>query len=304
MRPAISNSRRHTDACRREAGSHAWGSGGRAASDRPRSLPPCHHPSGRCAPCWLSSPSCRGPNRARGRCACVASSRPAPGAGPQASWLTRSTWGTLAIIPRIVGVSSCTTDRLMRLRPSAFTVASCRGDSPMMLRVSVSLSLLAGTRGLLHGSVVAVAAPASGVQILESLELAKRVDGGLEDVVRIVRPQRLRQDVLDADGFQHGPYRAAGNDAGARHRRLQEHAAGAEVSRDLARNRRLLERHEDQVLLGVLDRLPDGLGDFMSLAEPDADVATAVAHDDQRREGEAPAALDDLGHAVDGDHAV
>jgi len=26
----------------------------------------------------------------------------------------------------------------------------------------------------------------------------------------------------------------------------------------------------------VLDRLPDGLGDFMSLAEPDADVASAV----------------------------
>src|SRR5436309_2149408 len=87
-------------------------------------------------------------------------------------------------LDQAVGVSSCTTDRLMRLRPSAFTVASCRGDSPMMLRVSVSLSLLAGTRGLLHGSVVAVAAPASGVQILESLELAKRVDGGLEDVVR------------------------------------------------------------------------------------------------------------------------
>src|SRR5262245_62687139 len=122
----------------------------------------------------------------------------------------------------------------MRLRPSAFTVASCRGDSPMMLRVSVTLSLRAGTRGLLHDNVVAVAAPTSRVQVLQPLELAERVDGGLEDVVRIVRAQRLRQDVLDAGGFQHGPHCAARDDAGAVGGRLVALAAGAEGSRYLA----------------------------------------------------------------------
>ena len=34
------------------------------------------------------------------------------------------------------------------------------------------------------------------------------------------------------------------------------------------------------------------------------DVAAAVAHHDERGEREAPAALDDLGHAVDGDHSL
>jgi len=34
-----------------------------------------------------------------------------------------------------------------------------------------------------------------------------------------------------------------------------------------------------------------------------ADVSRLVAHDDQRREAEAPATLDDFGHAVDVNHA-
>jgi hypothetical protein len=78
----------------------------------------------------------------------------------------------------------------------------------------------------------------------------------------------------------------------------------ARSARDLARDRGVLERHEDQILLGVLDRLADRLRDLVGLAEADADVPAAVAHDDQRREREPPAALDDLGHPVDGDDAV
>ena len=65
-----------------------------------------------------------------------------------------------------------------------------------------------------------------------------------------------------------------------------------------------LQRHEDQVLLGVLHRLPDGLGHLARLAEPHTHVAVAVADDHQRGEGEPPAALDHLGHPVDGDHPV
>src|SRR6266852_3900932 len=72
----------------------------------------------------------------------------------------------------------------------------------------------------------------------------------------------------------------------------------------LRKTRPAPERHEDQILLRVLDRFPDGLRHFVGLAEADANVSSPVAHDDQRREREAPAALDDLGHAVDRDHPV
>src|SRR6185369_293856 len=48
----------------------------------------------------------------------------------------------------------------------------------------------------------------------------------------------------------------------------------------------------------------DRLGHLARLAQPDADVAGAVADDDDRAEAEAAAALDDLGHPVDLDDAL
>jgi hypothetical protein len=59
------------------------------------------------------------------------------------------------------------------------------------------------------------------------------------------------------------------------------------------------ERHAYQALLRRLDRLLDGDGDFARLARAEADVARAVADDDERGEREVLAALDDLRHAVD-----
>src|SRR5690349_10706923 len=73
---------------------------------------------------------------------------------------------------------------------------------------------------------------------------------------------------------------------------------------DLAGDRRVLERHEDQILLRVLHRLADRLRYLVGLAEADTHVTTSVADDDQRREREPPSALHDLGHAVDGDDAI
>src|SRR5688572_12823292 len=154
----------------------------------------------------------------------------------------------------MVGVSSCETDWCMRRRPRAFTVASCLGLRPMMDFVSVILSFLSGTDRLLHVVVRAVGALATyGVQILKSLDPAERVDGRLEDVVWIVRSQGLGQDVLHPGRLEHRPHRATGNDARARHRRLQEHPTGAEVAGDLAGDGRVPEWHEDQILLRVLD---------------------------------------------------
>jgi hypothetical protein len=70
------------------------------------------------------------------------------------------------------------------------------------------------------------------------------------------------------------------------------------------RQRVLDERHADEVLLGRLDGLLDGDGDFARLPRAEADVAGAVADDDQRGEREVFAALDDLRHAVDLDDLV
>ena len=51
--------------------------------------------------------------------------------------------------------------------------------------------------------------------------------------------------------------------------------------------------------MAPLDALLDGQRDLVGLAVADADLRLLVAHDDERGEREAPAALDDLGDAVD-----
>ena len=60
-----------------------------------------------------------------------------------------------------------------------------------------------------------------------------------------------------------------------------------------------------QVLLGGLDALADGLGNFLGLAGAVADDALAgIADDDERGEGHVLTALDDLGDAIDRDDLV
>ena len=62
--------------------------------------------------------------------------------------------------------------------------------------------------------------------------------------------------------------------------------------------------HAEEVLLRALDALLDRERDLVGLAVADADDAVLVADDDERGEREAPAALDDLGDAVDLDDAL
>src|SRR5713101_1652696 len=171
----------------------------------------------------------------------------------------------------------------------------------MMLLTSAILRVLA-TGGLLPVALGRL--PSRVVRPLQPLEAAEGIDGRLEDIVRIVCAERLGQDVLHPGRLEHGPNGPTRDDPGALRGGAQENAGRPEVTRDLAGNRRVLERHEDQILLGVLDRLPDRLGHLAGLAQSHAHVSPPVPHHDQRGERESPAALDHLGDPVDGDHPV
>src|SRR6267142_1212703 len=126
-------------------------------------------------------------------------------------------------MPRMVGVSSCSTTWRMWRRPSACTVASCFGESPMMLFTSVTLSFFATgylLRVAFHGP------PPRRIRGLQPLQPPERVH------------RRL----------QHRAHRAARDDPGPLRGRLEIHARGPEVSRDLAGDRRVLERYQQQIL--------------------------------------------------------
>src|SRR5690606_29347309 len=103
---------------------------------------------------------------------------------------------------------------------------------------------------------------------------------------------------------EHRAHRPAGNDAGTGGRRLEQHAARAVLAQDLVRDRGAGAGELHHPALGRLDCLPDRLGDLVGLPRGDADLPLAVPDGHERVEREAPAALDHLGHAVDGDHVL
>ena len=104
---------------------------------------------------------------------------------------------------------------------------------------------------------------------------------------------------MDAGELEHGAHATAGDHARAGRGRLQQDPAGAEYAGRLVGDRGPVAGHAEEVLLGPLDALLDRERNLVGLAVADAHDVAFVADHDQRGEGEAAAALDDLGDAVD-----
>src|SRR5919106_747993 len=145
---------------------------------------------------------------------------------------------------------------------------------------------------------------AAGRDLLGTDEVLQRLHGRVHDVDRVRRPQALGEHVVDAGTLEHGTHRATGDDTGTGAGRLEQHHTGGRLALHGVRDGAGDARHGVEVLLGLLDTLGDRRGHLLGLAVTDADLAVTVAHDHQGGEAEAPTTLDDLGHAVDGDHAL
>src|SRR6516165_6012458 len=118
------------------------------------------------------------------------------------------------IMPRVCGESTTSTVWLRHFNPSPRTVARCSSLRPLKPRTSVtrsffcpamfsSLSELLDRHPALGGDV------GGGVAVLE------RVERRAHDVVGVGRAVALGQYVRDADYFEYGAHRPAGDDAGA-----------------------------------------------------------------------------------------
>ena len=81
-------------------------------------------------------------------------------------------------------------------------------------------------------------------------------------------------------------------------------ASAVATSNVMMQSAAFAQRHADQPALGGLGRLADRLGNLARLAGAVADATALVANDDDRGEGEAPAALHHLRDAIDGDQLV
>src|SRR4051794_4426655 len=215
-------------------------------------------------------------------------------------------------MPRTASLSGRTDELPIPWRPSARIVARLRAMWLIVLLVWVTRSLPGighlparadRGRGLARDDEAELHATLPA-ELLDGAQAGEGVEGGAGHVDRVGRAVDLRQDVADPRRLDDGTHGAAGDDAGSLGGRLEQHARGGVLLADLVRDRRADHRDLDDVLLRVLDALADGLRDVAGLAVAHADVAVAVAHDDDRREREPAATLVDLGDAVDLDDAL
>src|SRR5215203_498743 len=231
-----------------------------------------------------------------------------PGYSPS----TRTRWRTFLSIPATSGLSRRSTlwPILLRtcvMRSVLFAIGGLLrgGDRDRLL----------GRRGLLRRCLplglllrdrkhVGDRLPARLGDLLGAPEALESLDGCLEHVHRVGRSKALGEDVSHTAELEDGADAAAGDDAGSLARRAQEYPRGAEPAQDLVRDRLAVLRDREEVLLRVLDGLRDRQRDFTGLPVADADPVDLVADHDQRGEREAPAALDDLGDAVDLDDTL
>src|SRR3954470_22283998 len=218
--------------------------------------------------------------------------------------------GTVATMPRISGRSSCTTESWIRFSPRERSVSRWFFLRPIDDLIWVTLSCAISdslTRtGTEHGGRgdVLEGQTAAGRDLLGADEVLQRLHRGVHDVDRVRGTQALRQHVVDTGALEHGTHRTAGDDTSTGAGRLQQHDTGGRLTLHRVRDGAGDARHGVEVLLGLLDALGDRRGHLLGLAVAHADLAVAVAHDHQGGEAEASTTLDDLGHAVDGDHAL
>src|SRR5687767_15074272 len=140
--------------------------------------------------------------------------------------------------------------------------------------------------------------------LVQRRQLAETLDRGPHQVVRIRRAEALGQDVGNARAFHDGAHGTTRDHARPWSGGLHEDLSGAVMTDDLVRDRGAGKWNGEHLATRAVDRLPDGFRHFVRLAGREPDAALAVANRNQCVERKAPAALHDLGDAVDRDDVL
>src|SRR5215211_2836963 len=109
--------------------------------------------------------------------------------------------------------------------------------------------------------------------LFDRRQLLQTVHRRAHHVVRVRRAEALSKNIGDPSAFHDGAHCASRNHAGPWRRRLHENLSCAVLADDLVRNRSARERNVDHVATRGIDRLANGLGDFVGLAGGEADFA-------------------------------
>src|SRR6267142_565709 len=199
-------------------------------------------------------------------------------------------------MPRTAGVSASSTSWLIFFSPSPRTVSRWRCLMPaspftrrtLILFTEDFLDRLAAARRDLRGRA-------------HRLQAVQR---GAHHVVGVGRAEALGEHVGDAHHLEHRAHRAAGDDAGAFHRRLPQHFRRAVPADHRVLQGAVLELHLEELAARLLHRFLHRHRHLARLALAHADAAVAVAHHGERGKAEHAATLYHLGDAIHRDHLL
>src|ERR1700729_361554 len=149
------------------------------------------------------------------------------GGDPYRPSTTRSRCATLAIMPRLAGVSATLDLRPILLRPRPLSVSRCEPGRPIALEVCSSIMFLSALIVLLsriRGVGFDALAARLNRRHLEVASLGdrpravlagQRVEGGAHHVIGIRRALALGDDIVHTERLEDGAHRAPGDNAGA-----------------------------------------------------------------------------------------
>src|SRR5215510_10986415 len=126
----------------------------------------------------------------------------------------------------------------------------------------------------------------------------KRVEGGAHNIVGVSRAEAFGEHVLHAHYLEHGAHRAAGDDASAFRRWLDQHFRCAVLADHRVLQGAALQADLDHPPARFLHRLLYGHRHLTRLALAHADAAVAIAYHGECGKTENTAALHHFGHAV------
>jgi len=139
---------------------------------------------------------------------------------------------------------------------------------------------------------------------LEGSQISERAECRQHSIQRIGTPERLREDIANARCFDYRSNGASGDNTGAGGGRLKQYLGGGKIMAHHEWNRGSNQRHLNEVFLGILDALLDGIGNFAGLAQTHADMAGSISDYYQRAIAKAAASLDYLRDAGNLDNGL
>ncbi len=137
------------------------------------------------------------------------------------------------------------------------------------------------------------------VDVSQSFQTSHR---SFSHVAGVVGTQGLGSDVLDTSSLNDCTDSAAGDNAGTFGGGFEENAACAELTNDVMGNGSTLQCDAEHILLCVLEAFADCIRNLSRLAHAEADLAIAVADNNESSEFHDTAAFYGFGYAVDCDN--